>query len=313
MSPEQIKNAKHVDARADIWSMGVILYKLLTNHKPFNGDTMGEVFAAIFEETPKPLRSFRPDIPPALEEIVIGRCLQRDREKRFRNVAELAIALAPFGLPTSRSYVERISRRLKSAGGGLSVSKMVGSSMATTAAMPTVSKPMGLGGATDQSASVSHISQVSQSQASQASSSQSYSQAGHAGYEPAGLPTSSNRTILFVIAGVLAFFVIGGIAFTAKMLLSSSSTPASSASGGGTASSTTTAPTTPKVEPTVTTTATATTSGSSISIDSLPTKPTATAPSTVMTGTTQTSVNPKSTGTTKASAGPADDVLKMRR
>ena len=176
-SPEQIKNAKNVDARADIWSMGVILYKLLTNHKPFNGDTMGEVFAAIFEETPKPLRAFRPEIPEALEHIVIGRCLQRDRDRRFANVAEMAVALGPFGLPSSQSSVERIVRRL-----------------AATGVRPVTGNfPHGIGGGdplshsqsvSQHGSSVSHsyASAVSQSQASnsvsQASSSVSQSHGG---------------------------------------------------------------------------------------------------------------------------------------
>jgi serine/threonine-protein kinase len=96
MSPEQVRSSKTVDPRSDIWSLGVTFHELLSGRCPFVGETPGEVFAAILESTPPPLRSVRPDAPPGLE-AVLARCLERDRDKRFAHVAELAHALVPFG------------------------------------------------------------------------------------------------------------------------------------------------------------------------------------------------------------------------
>ncbi|MCL2723195.1 MAG: protein kinase [Polyangiaceae bacterium] len=109
MSPEQIRNAKHVDARADIWSIGVILYTLLTKTDPFVGDSVGAVFASILEDTPKRLRAIRPEVPEVLDNVVI-KCLERDRRRRYANVAELAKALAPMASTAGQGSAERVCR-----------------------------------------------------------------------------------------------------------------------------------------------------------------------------------------------------------
>jgi serine/threonine-protein kinase len=106
MSPEQLKSAKDVDARADIWSLGVVLFELLAGETPFGGKTIGEVFFNIAEGRPKTLRERRPDVP-ALLEGVLSRCLRRDPAERYRSVGELAQALAPFGSGRSTKAVER--------------------------------------------------------------------------------------------------------------------------------------------------------------------------------------------------------------
>jgi serine/threonine-protein kinase len=98
MSPEQLRSSKSVDHRADIWAIGVILYELITGHLPFMGESLGELFAAILETDPPPLRLRAPDVPPGVEEIVL-RCLQRRPEQRFQTANELAQALAPFATP----------------------------------------------------------------------------------------------------------------------------------------------------------------------------------------------------------------------
>ncbi|HSN98348.1 MAG TPA: serine/threonine-protein kinase, partial [Candidatus Nanopelagicales bacterium] len=94
-SPEQLRSSKHVDPRTDIWSMGVILYYMLTGRRPFEGDTMTALCMSIATQTPTPVTALRPNIPPALQDVV-ARCLEKDRERRMPDVPTLAAALRPF-------------------------------------------------------------------------------------------------------------------------------------------------------------------------------------------------------------------------
>ncbi len=96
MSPEQLRSAHDVDGRADVWSLGVLLYELLTTKTPFVGHTVGAVFASILESTPTGVRAHRPEVPAGVES-AIGRCIQRDPAQRYQHVGELALDLAPFG------------------------------------------------------------------------------------------------------------------------------------------------------------------------------------------------------------------------
>lgn len=96
MSPEQIRGASDLDARADQWSLGCVLYELLTGYAPFARASVMQACAAVLEEEPTPLVSCRPEVPPALDAIVM-RCLRKSAAERFVNVAQLAAALAPFG------------------------------------------------------------------------------------------------------------------------------------------------------------------------------------------------------------------------
>jgi serine/threonine protein kinase len=101
MSPEQITGRK-VDGRSDIFSLGVVLFNLLTGQRPFGGDTMHEVTLRIVQE-PSPIPStFSADIPAALNPIVL-KCLEKNPEKRFQTGAELARVLAA----VARSLVQR--------------------------------------------------------------------------------------------------------------------------------------------------------------------------------------------------------------
>jgi len=111
MSPEQLRNAKDIDARADIWSLGVVAYELLAGKPPFDGDGVGEIFAAILEKDPEPLHIVNWRLPPEIS-AVITKCLQRKPEERWSDAAELLRALKPFGSGTWNSVVERAEQVL---------------------------------------------------------------------------------------------------------------------------------------------------------------------------------------------------------
>jgi serine/threonine-protein kinase len=111
MAPEQMRSSKNVDARADIWSLGVILYELLAGGRsPFQGETLPEVCMRVMRETPEPLTSVRTDVPPGLL-AVVGRCLEKDPARRFSSAAALAIALGPFASNDGQRLVRRLQRR----------------------------------------------------------------------------------------------------------------------------------------------------------------------------------------------------------
>ena len=95
MSPEQLRAARDVDARTDIWSLGVTLYELLTGQGPFRWSTLPELCAAILKDDPRPLRELRPDVPEALEAVVMA-CLARESSLRPEAASELVRALRPF-------------------------------------------------------------------------------------------------------------------------------------------------------------------------------------------------------------------------
>jgi tRNA A-37 threonylcarbamoyl transferase component Bud32 len=108
MAPEQMKAAKWVDARADIWSLGATLFELVTGKTPFHSATVMELFTKVNFEPPTPLAEYRPDAPAGFEAVVF-QCLEKDRERRYENVAELAAALAPFGPEHADVYTAHVA------------------------------------------------------------------------------------------------------------------------------------------------------------------------------------------------------------
>ena len=108
MSPEQIRSSKDVDARTDVWSLGVIMYELLGGRVPFMADTIGGLLSLVMMDPPLPLQLVQPDVPPNFAGLV-DRCLAKLPGDRCQNVAEIARALAPFCPARSLPLVDRIS------------------------------------------------------------------------------------------------------------------------------------------------------------------------------------------------------------
>jgi serine/threonine protein kinase len=112
MSPEQLMSASTVDVRTDIWSLGVVLYELLTANSPFEYERMAGLVAAILQKPSVPIEQRRPEIQPGLG-AAIARCLQKEPDDRYPSVAHMATALAPYGPPASARSIDRIKYLLR--------------------------------------------------------------------------------------------------------------------------------------------------------------------------------------------------------
>ena len=104
LAPEQAKGGKGIDARIDIWSVGVMMYEMLTGRMPFEGDNYNEILGKILLEEPTSLAEVAPHVPKALVAIV-ERALMKDRDQRYDNVVQMIEEMMPFrnhkGVPMS--------------------------------------------------------------------------------------------------------------------------------------------------------------------------------------------------------------------
>jgi TolB-like protein/Tfp pilus assembly protein PilF len=111
MSPEQIRG-EEVDQRTDLFSLGVVLYELLTSHLPFAGEYEAAVTYAILNDDPQKIRSLRAEVPAELEKI-IERCLEKDKTKRYQQAEEIISELQVVQQKSSRTIqVEKKRARL---------------------------------------------------------------------------------------------------------------------------------------------------------------------------------------------------------
>jgi len=92
MSPEQARGKKEIDHRSDIFSLGILLYEIITGSVPFQGENYLDAIEAICGKEPAPIRSLRKDAPEALVR-VIEKCLRKEPDERYQSAAEVIAAL----------------------------------------------------------------------------------------------------------------------------------------------------------------------------------------------------------------------------
>jgi serine/threonine-protein kinase len=108
MSPEQMLAKGDVDTRSDIWALGVILYELVAGKPPFLAETMMGLQTQVLVKPPTPLTTYVPNAPPTFEAIIL-QCLDKERDRRWPNVASFAAALVPYAPPRAVQYAERVA------------------------------------------------------------------------------------------------------------------------------------------------------------------------------------------------------------
>lgn len=139
MSPEQLRG-EEVDFRSDIWSLGIVLFEMLTGQTPFQGNFDQAIIYSILHEKPKSLKKINPEILDELEQLVL-QCLEKDPKKRIQSADELLKRLKEIQSNTSiKSSNKFSSSRLKISKAGLVVSAIIGAVLIVLAAFLPLKK-----------------------------------------------------------------------------------------------------------------------------------------------------------------------------
>ncbi|MGO9271788.1 MAG: protein kinase domain-containing protein [Terriglobia bacterium] len=109
MSPQQL-NGEHVDARSDIFSVGVVIYEFVSYHKAFDGPNLTAVMLQIVSKEPTPLSQVTPGVPRGLEELV-NKCLRKNPEERFQSLEEVGFELDPIVRTVQRDLVREMVKQ----------------------------------------------------------------------------------------------------------------------------------------------------------------------------------------------------------
>ena len=220
MAPEQLRNSKDVDGRADLWSIGAVMFQLVTGKYAFDADNNIHASLAVLTKEAPLLRQHAPHAPPELEAIV-NKCLSKDRNSRFQSAAELADALRPLASDRTRDSLERMqeAKEAPNVSIGLGV-RSVGERVDKSAAADAAAERL----AREGSVPPSDLRQVS-------TSPMAFRPVGRQTSDPpvpsSGAPTAVSRAsprppsttlkVAIAVGGVLAVLLAFGILTVAKM------------------------------------------------------------------------------------------------
>jgi serine/threonine-protein kinase len=140
MAPEQMQSARDVDHRADIWSMGAILYELISGAPPYQAESLPQLCNLLITTDPEPIQNRVPSVPQGLADAVMG-CLVRDRDARIQSAGELAVALAKHATSITGSGLRESLLDPSQAGVGAPASALAQSAAALSGYTPAEAAP----------------------------------------------------------------------------------------------------------------------------------------------------------------------------